>query len=46
MGNGSHPSDRKLKASELQSKADRSSQNKKTASAAQAEADQLDMKKH
>lgn len=46
MGNGSHPSDRKLKASELQAKADRSGQGKKHAREAQSEADSLDMKKH
>lgn len=46
MGNGSHPSDRKLKAAELQSKADRTGQGQAQAQAAQSEADTLDMKKH
>jgi hypothetical protein len=46
MGNGSHPSDRKLNASDLQAKADRTGQGKRIARKAQSEADQLDMKKH
>lgn len=46
MGNGSRPSHRKLNASHLQSKADRSGQGKRIARQAQSEADHLDMKKH
>ncbi|MDF2927644.1 MAG: hypothetical protein K0R57_6558 [Paenibacillaceae bacterium] len=46
MGNGSHPSDRKLKAAEQQSNADRTGRNKQAARNAQSEADHLDMKKH
>lgn len=46
MGNGSHPSDRKLVAAELQSKADTTGQGKEKAREAQSKADTLDMKKH
>lgn len=46
MGNGSHPSDRKLKASELQSKADETGKSVEQAREAQSKADRLDMKKH
>lgn len=43
---GTHPSQRKLDASELQSLADRTGKNKEAAREAQSEADHLDMKKH
>jgi hypothetical protein len=46
MGNGTHPSDRKLKSAELQSKADRTGQGEEQAREAQSKADTLDMKKH
>lgn len=46
MSTGTHPSERKVKASEKQSVADRSGQNKEQARQAQSEADHLDMKKH
>lgn len=43
---GAHPSKRKAEASEKQSIADRTGQNKQEARDAQSEADRLDMKKH
>lgn len=46
MGNGSHPSKRKLESEELQSKADRTGQGIEAARAAQSKADTLDLKKH
>lgn len=46
MATGSHPSERKRKASELQSMADRTGKGKEQARAAQSRADHLDMKKH
>jgi hypothetical protein len=46
MARGSRPSGRKIAASGLQSKADRTGQGKERARQAQSETDQLDLKKH
>lgn len=46
MATGSHPSERKLEASEMQSIADRTGKDKDKARDMQSKADHLDMKKH
>lgn len=46
MGNGTHPSGRKLESQALQSKADETGEGVEKAREAQSKADRLDMKKH